>query len=93
MASSRTIPPDVRERVIGTVEQFNAARRASASAKLSPLLLNLFRRAARSEHETRPAVGDYVPRFKGRYLYLDRAGSGGRLSETCRLAWTGDMRG
>ena len=33
----------------------------------------------------------YVPRFKGRFLYLDRAGPGGRLSEICRLTWAGDM--
>lgn len=37
------------------------------------------------------APGDYVPRFKGRFLYLDRVGVGGRLSEICRLTWTGDM--
>jgi hypothetical protein len=93
MAPSRSIPPDVREQVIRLVEQFNAARRASASGELPPRLLNLFRRAARTEDETKPAVGDYVPRFQGRYLYLDRAGSGGRLSEICRLTWTGDMHG
>jgi hypothetical protein len=93
MARDKTIPPDVREQVIRIVEQFNAARRASAPRELPPQLLNLFRRAARSEHEAKPAVGDYVPRFKGRYLYLDRAGSGGRLSEICRLTWTGDMTG
>lgn len=37
------------------------------------------------------APGDYVPRFKGRFLYLNRVGVGGRLSEICRLTWTGDM--
>jgi hypothetical protein len=93
MAPSRSIPHDVREQVIRIVEQFNAARRASASRALPPQLLHLFRRAARTEDEAEPAVGDYVPRFKGRYLYLDRASSGGRLSEICRLTWTGDMRG
>jgi hypothetical protein len=93
MAPSRSVPQDVREQVIRIVEQFNAERRASASRALPPQLLHLLRRAARTEHEAKPAAGDYVPRFKGRYLYLDRAGFGGRLSEICRLTWTGDMTG
>lgn len=91
MAGNKTIPQDVREQVIRIVEQYNTVRKTSTSRELPPTLLNLFRRAARNENETEPAAGDYVPRFKGRYLYLDRAGYGGRLSEICRLTWTGDM--
>ena len=32
----------------------------------------------------------YVPRFKGRYLYLDRADFG-RHTPICRLTYTGDL--
>jgi hypothetical protein len=33
----------------------------------------------------------YVPRFQGAYLYLDRSELGGRPTPMCRLKYTGDM--
>lgn len=32
----------------------------------------------------------YVPRYRGRFLYLDREAYG-RISQVCRLEYTGDM--
>ena len=32
----------------------------------------------------------YTPRFRGKYLYLDRSDYG-RMSPTCRLTYTGDF--
>jgi hypothetical protein len=40
----------------------------------------------------RPERG-YQPRFRGRFLYLDRIGFGRRPSPICRLAYTGKMDG
>ncbi len=46
------------------------------------------------EHFNRTAMGDplcyYVPRFKGRYLYLDRSDFGNQ-GPICRLTYTGDL--
>ncbi len=40
-------------------------------------------------------IGDphclYVPRYRGRFLYLDREDYG-RLSQVCRLEYTGNMK-
>ncbi len=40
-------------------------------------------------------IGDphclYVPRYRGRFLYLDREDYG-RLSQVCRLEYTGDLK-
>ncbi len=33
----------------------------------------------------------YVPRYRGRFLYLDREDDG-RLSQVCRLEYTGNMK-
>ena len=33
----------------------------------------------------------YVPRYRGRFLYLDREDYG-RLSQVCRLEYTGDLK-
>lgn len=90
MARNRNIPADIREKVIEIVEQFNAENKLPVEP-LVPAFLRKFLRRDESGQERQAAPGDYVPRFKGRFLYLDRASLGGRLSEICRLTWTGDM--
>jgi hypothetical protein len=40
---------------------------------------------------THPHNGDYVVRFRGAFMYLDRIGYNQRPSEICRLKWTGDF--
>ena len=90
MARNRNIPADIREKVIEIVEQFNAENKLPVEPAV-PAFLRKFRRRDESGQERQAAPGDYAPRFKGRFLYLDRAGLGGRLSEICRLTWTGDM--
>ena len=93
MASKKTIPQEVREEVIRIVEQFNEERRAARDLERRPALSSFLRRVIDNVSEEGPAPGDYVPRFRGRYLYLGRAKFGGRLSQICRLTWTGDMDG
>ena len=34
---------------------------------------------------------EYVPRYRGNYLYLDRVGFMGNQGPICRLTYTGDM--
>ena len=33
----------------------------------------------------------YIPRFKGKFLYLDRTDHGGRATEICRLKFIGSI--
>ena len=51
--------------------------------------------AARVEHFNTTVIGNphcvYVPRYKGKFLYLDRMDYG-RLSPICRLEYTGNMQ-
>lgn len=93
MASKKTIPQEVRKEVIRIVEQFNKERRAARGLDRRPALLRFLRGVIGNVSEEGPAPGDYVPRFRGRYLYLERADIGARLSQICRLTWTGDMDG
>lgn len=91
MARNKTIPADIREKVIAVVEQFNVENKSPVDPAGPAFLLKILHKYDRGQEEKQPVSGDYVPRFKGKFLYLDRAGLGGRLSEICRLTWTGDM--
>lgn len=35
---------------------------------------------------------EYVARYRGKYVYLDRKSYFGKVSPICRLAYTGDMK-
>lgn len=92
MTRTKGIPQDVREQVIQIVNEFNARNRGPVRERSHGLgLLSLLRRGAKREDKTKPIPGDYVPRFRGRFLYLDRADYGGDLFEICRLTWMGDI--
>lgn len=91
MARKKTIPEDVREQVVALVEQFNEENSLPPASNPLQKVLEMFGINPPSGEGTGYRTGDYVPRFKGQYLYLDRVGFGGRLSEICRLKWTGDM--
>ena len=91
MARKTGIPQEVRNHVIRIVEQFNAETRPARIQDQRRGLRRFFRRRSRQADESAPVPGDFVPRFRGRYLYLDRAGPRGQLSKICRLAWTGEM--
>lgn len=43
-----------------------------------------------NETEIRDPNHFYVPRYRGKFLYLDRENYG-RISQICRLEYTGDM--
>jgi hypothetical protein len=89
MARKKMIPDDVRERVIAVVNQFNEEN--VKPAEPSPVQKILQRFGAPSQVEIGHRYGDYVARFRGAYLYLDRIGFNQRPSEICRLKWTGDF--
>ena len=63
---AKSIPQDVREQVMATVDRFNREVLADSDRA-------------------------YVPRFRGRYLYLDRRDSGS-VGPICRLEFTGEMK-
>lgn len=87
------IPPDIREEVIRIVEQFNKERRASVGNERPSIFSRLLRLGPGRSNDSGPARGDYVLRFRGRFLYLDRVMVRGQRGQICRLTWTGDMNG
>ena len=91
MARNKPILADIREKVIAVVEQFNVENKLPVEPAVPAVLRKFLHQYDGSQEEKQPVPGDYVPRFKKKFLYLDRAGLRGRLSEICRLTWTGDM--
>lgn len=90
MARKKAIPQDIRDQVIAIVNQFNEENaRPQEPGPMQKLLKMMGRASAIEDNQYRE--GEYVPRFRGSFLYLDRVGWNGRLSEICRLKWTGDM--
>ena len=89
MARKKAIPQEIRDEVIAIVDQFNEENARPQKASPMQRVMQMLGMAA--ENETIYPIGAYVPRFQGSFLYLDRVGWNGRLSEICRLKWTGSM--
>ena len=89
MARKKIIPDEVRERAVAIVNQYNEEN--PVQLKPNPLLKLLKKFGLARPNETGYRYGDYVPRFRGAFLYLDRVGFDYRLHEICRLKWTGNF--
>ncbi|MCP5097410.1 MAG: hypothetical protein GY943_17840 [Chloroflexi bacterium] len=92
MARKKAIPQDIRDQVIEIVNQFNEENVQSREPGPMQRLMQMMGMVSTSEGD-QPRPGEYVARFRGSFLYLDRVGFNGRLSEICRLKWTGNMEG
>lgn len=89
MARKKAIPQEIRDQVIEIVARFNADNTTEIpNTKIDMLMAMLG--SGRSKSGKSYRVGEYVPRFRGSYLYLDRA-EFGKPTPICRLKWTGDM--
>ncbi len=90
MAGKKALPDDIREQIIAKINAFNQAHALPAPppAARTKLIQKLL-----GHPSTTKALptGNYVPRFKGAYLYLDRIDFRGQPFAVCRLKWTGNM--
>ena len=91
MPRKKLIPDEIREQVIAIVNQFNEENALPPEADPMRQVLQLLGVSASAKNGTQRRIGEYVPRFRGAYLYLDRIGYNGRPSEICRLKWSGAM--
>ncbi len=89
MARKKAIPQEIRDEVIAIVDQFNEENARPQEPSPMQKVMQMLGMAAKNDETYR--IGEYVPRFKGSFLYLDRVGWNGRLSEICRLKWMGSM--
>ena len=85
------IPHEIRDQVIAIVNQFNAENALLSKANPMRQLLQMLKISSSKQDETRRHIFEYIPRFRGAYLYLDRVDYDQRPSQICRLKWTGAM--
>ncbi|HID51320.1 MAG TPA: hypothetical protein EYP41_04680 [Anaerolineae bacterium] len=91
MPRKKLIPDEIREQVIAIVEQFNEENALPPEADSTSQILQILGISSFSQTENRRRTGEYVPRFRGAYLYLNRIGYNKRPLQICRLKWTGSM--
>lgn len=91
MPRKKLIPDAIREQVVAIVNQFNEENALPPEADPMQKVLQMLGISPASPKEGRRRIGEYVPRFRGAYLYLDRIGYNGRPSEICRLKWCSVM--
>ena len=91
MPRKKLIPDEIREQVITIVNRFNEENALPPKADPIQQVFQLFGVSRSAPTETRRRIGEYVPRFRGAYLYLDRIGYNGQPLEICRLKWSGAM--
>ncbi len=91
MPRKKLIPDEIREQVVAIVNQFNEENALPPEADPMQKVLQMLGISPASPKESQHRIGEYVPRFRGAYLYLDRIGYNGRPSEICRLKWCGAM--
>jgi hypothetical protein len=91
MSRQKKIPDEIRELVIVIVNQFNVENALPSKASPTQQILKVLGIPSPSQDETQRHIGEYVPRFSGVYLYLDRVAYDQRPSQICRLKWTGAM--
>jgi hypothetical protein len=91
MPRKKLISDDIREQVVAIVNQFNEENALPPEADPMRQVLQMLGISPASPKESQRRIGEYVPRFRGAYLYLDRIGYNGRPSEICRLKWCGAM--
>ncbi|MCP5098238.1 MAG: hypothetical protein GY943_22035 [Chloroflexi bacterium] len=89
MPRKKIISDEIREQVVAIVNQFNEENAPSPEDDPMQEILQLFGQRLSFPVESQLPAGTYVARFKGAYLYLDRAGYGKRPSPICRLKWGG----
>lgn len=89
MARKKIIPDEIREEVIARIDAFN--EKHTKPARPSGVTQLIRRLGVAPAAQSGNPVGSYIPRFRGAFLYLDRIGWNGRLSQICRLKWTGDI--
>ncbi|MCP4425864.1 MAG: hypothetical protein GY803_15330 [Chloroflexi bacterium] len=90
MARKKAIPQDIREQVIAIIERFNEENSLPPQPNPMQQVMKMLGMSRRSQPASQYRCGEYVPRFRGAFLYLDRADYG-EPSQICRLKWTGDM--
>jgi len=91
MAKKRIISDEIRAEVLARVDAFNRDNPHKNRNKPSLLIRIAARLLGGPPTPGAPPPGNYVARFRGAFLYLDRIGFAGRPFEVCRLKWTGDM--
>jgi len=91
MGRQKLIPDDIREKVKAIVDQFNEEHSFSPQNSSISQLFNIFRGASAAQRKPTYPIGTYIPRFRGKFLYLDRIGYGQDQIQICRLTWDGDI--
>ncbi len=91
MPRKKLIPDEIREQVVTIVNQFNEESAMPPKADPMRQVMQLLGISSAVPNGTRRRIGEYVPRFRGAYLYLDRIDYNGRSSKICRLKWLGAM--
>jgi hypothetical protein len=91
MPRKKLIPDEIRDQVIAIVNQFNEDNTFPSEANPMRQVLQVLGVSSPSPKESQHRIGEYVPRFRGAYLYLDRIDYYERPSKICRLEWTGTI--
>lgn len=91
MPRKNKIPDDIRRQVIAIVTQFNEENTLPPQANPMQQVLQALGFSSPDLDGSQRRIGEYVSRFRGAYLYLDRIGYDRRPSQICRLKWTGAM--
>ena len=85
------IPDEIRRHVIAIITQFNEENSVPPNTNPMQQILQVLGLSSPAQDESQWRIGEFVPRFRGAYLYLDRIGHDQRPSQICRLKWTGTM--
>ena len=91
MPRKNMTPHEIRDQVIAIVNQFNAENALLPKANPMRRVLQVLKISSSLQDETQRHIFEYIPRFRGAYLYLDRVDYDQRPSQICRLKWTGAM--